>query len=87
MKIYKKNNQYIIKFESIPLVHILIIDNYIEYIKQNYPDFLLEKYFCKIEWNDLDKLNQNKLKDYFQKSLSKANKKVKIFTEALNSIS
>jgi len=83
MNVYKKNNHIILKFNSEPLIHISIQDNYIEYIKQNFPDYLLEQKYQKITFDSLDDSLKEKLNNYFRKSLANANRKVRVFQEAL----
>lgn len=93
MKVYKANHQYVITFDVDSTVHISISNGYIskkiyiEYIKRGYPQIILDNNFEEIEFSELDSEIQKELKDYFVSSLKKAQKKVNVFTKAINHVS
>jgi hypothetical protein len=88
MKVYKEGeNQFIVTFDKDEYAHISIfISNekeYIEYHKKRYPGVLLTK-DKEIKFEELDSKLKDKLRKYFDTSLTNARKKVNIFTEAIN---
>lgn len=86
MKIYQQCNQLIILFESNSNVHVSVILSkkpYIEYIKKQYPECLLEK---EIQFQELNSRLQQQLTDYFKESEAKAIVKNAIFSEAVKQV-